>query len=55
MSKIKVEDLENWMDENGEHPIIDGPYCGELDEDFYSLFRSKLSPELLAALVEYMS
>ena len=53
MSKIKLEDLENWMDENGEHPIIDGPYCGELDEDFYSLFRSKLSPELLAALVEY--
>ena len=53
MSKIKLEDLENWMDENGEHPIIDGPYCGKLDEDFYSLFRSKLSPELLAALVEY--
>ena len=53
MSKIKLEDLENWMDENGEHPIIDGPYCGELDEDFYSLFRSKLSPKLLAALVEY--
>ena len=53
MKKITVEDLENWMDENGEHPIIDGPYCGELDEDFYSLFRSKLSPKLLAALVEY--
>ena len=53
MKKITVKDLENWMDENGEQPIIDGPYCRVLDEDFYSLFRSKLSPKLLAALVEY--
>ena len=54
MEKITIEDLNNWVDKNGEHPIIDGPYCGgDFNKNFIKVFREKFDSKLINALLEY--
>lgn len=51
MSKITIDDLIEWMDENGEDPIVDGPYY--LDEEFEQEFLKGFSKDFLDAILEY--